>query len=175
MYGYSQLREDEKMERKAQGYLLIGILLAGFVLLALYSIRITYRARAFSTFELENLKRELPVAYASGVYNEDLNYVMAHTSESFKNFYRTKQITLKLLFIAYDDNGHYILGNFWGQDCAYSGTAISGVVKDGTTRIINKETLLNDYSLIFCGKQFDLTNKFFYYAELHKEEEVIKK
>ena len=163
------------INEKAQAYLLIGIILAGFVFAAIYSARMATGISRFGTFEIENLKRELPIAYATGIYLNDLNYVMAHTSEELKEFYTEKRLVMKLLFTAYDENGHYILGNYWGQDCSYSTSVISGMVKNNTTHIINKETLLNDYSLTFCGKSFNLQNKFYYYAELHRGAEVIKK
>lgn len=163
------------ISERAQAYLLIGIILAGFVFAAIYAAKMASGISRFGTFEIENLKRELPIAYATGIYLNDLNYVMAHTSEELKEFYTEKRLTLKLLFTAYDENGHYILGNYWGQDCSYSTSVISGTVKNNSTTIINKETLLNDYSLTFCGKSFNLQNKFYYYAELHRGEEVIKK
>jgi len=162
-------------EERGQAYLLIGILLAGFVFVAIYSARMATGISRFGTFEIENLKRELPIAYTTGIYLNDLNYVMTHTSEELKEFYLEKRLTLKLLFTAYDENGHYILGNYWGQDCSYSTNAISGIVKNNSTTVINKETLLNDYSLTFCEKSFNLQNKFYYYAELHRGAEVIKK
>ncbi|RLG70385.1 MAG: hypothetical protein DRO07_00315 [Candidatus Iainarchaeum archaeon] len=162
-------------EERGQAYLLIGILLAGFVFVAIYSARMATGISRFGTFEIENLKRELPIAYTTGIYLNDLNYVMTHTSEELKEFYLEKRLTLKLLFTAYDENGHYILGNYWGRDCSYSTSAISGIVKNNSTTTINKETLLNDYSLTFCGKSFNLQNKFYYYAELHRGAEVIKK
>jgi len=162
-------------EEKGQAYLLIGIILAGIVFAAIYSAQMAPRTEEFGTFEIENLKRELPIAYTTGIYLNDLNYIMAHTSERLKEFYLEKRLALKLLFTAYDENGHYIFGNYWGRDCSYSTSTISGIVKDNSTSIIDKETLLNDYSLIFCGKSFNLQNKFYYYAELHRGAEVIKK
>jgi len=161
-------------EESAQAYLLVAFILAAVIVAAIYSVRTAYRIAPSGTFEMENLKRELVLAYTNGIYSGDLNWVLSHTSEKFKEFYIGKQFTLKLLFTAYDENGHYILGNYWGQDCNYHNSVISGTVKSNTTHIIAKETLLNDSSLIFCDMVFDLENKFLYRAELHRGAEAVK-
>ena len=162
-------------QEKAQAYILVAFILSAFIVAAMYSIRTAYRIGPSGTFEMENLKRELALAYANGIYNNDLNMVLSHTSEKFKDFYTGKRFTMKLLFTAYDENDHYILGNYWGQTCSYSTSVLSGTVKDNTTQIIAKETLLNDYSLTFCGKKFNLKNKFLYWAELHRGTEALVK
>jgi len=161
--------------KKAQAYLLVTFLLAAFIFAAIFSIRMASQLGSEGTFEIENLKRELPEAYSNGIYNNDLNYTMSHTSEQFLDFYASKRLTLKLLFVAYDKNGHYVLGNYWGEDCNYHNSAISGIVHNGSTHLLSKETLLNDYSLIFCGVNFNLKNNFKYRAELRRGEEVIAK
>jgi hypothetical protein len=163
-----------RKEEGAQAYILVAFILAAVIVAAVFSVRTAYRIGSSGTFEIENLKRELAVAYANGIYSSDLNRILSHTSEKFKEFYTGKQFTLKLLFTAYDENGYYILGNYWGQDCSYSTSVISGTVKNNTTHTIAKETLLNDYSLIFCGINFNLENKFLYRAELHRGVEVAK-
>lgn len=159
----------------AQAYLLVTFLLAAFIFAAIFSMRVATQLSPTGTFEIENLKRELPMARASGIYNNDLNYTMSHASERFKAFYAGKGLTLKLLFTTYDENRHYILGNYWGEDCNYYNSVVSGIVHDGSTLVLSKETLLNDYSLTFCGMHFNLRNKLQYKAKLERGGEVIVK
>jgi len=162
-------------EERGQAYILAAFILSAFIIAAMYSIRTASSVAPSGTFEMGNLKRGLAMAYANGIYNNDLNWVMDHTSKEFRKFYIGKLFTLKLLFTAYDNNGHYILGNYWGQKCAYSTSVVSGTIEDGTTKVVPKETLLNDYSLTFCGKKFNLKNKFQYWAELHRGTEALVK
>lgn len=162
-------------DEKAQAYLLVTFILAAFVLAAIVSIRTASTFKTTGAFEIENIKKELAIARASGIYSNDLNSVISHTALQFRNYLTSKGLTMKLAFVAYDDNKQYIFGNYTGQDCNYYSSVLTGVVPDGTTVVIGKETLLNDYSFNFCGAAFNLRNKFKYRLELLRNEEVIAK
>ncbi|MCX8189728.1 MAG: hypothetical protein N3F05_00670 [Candidatus Diapherotrites archaeon] len=161
--------------KKAQAYLLVTFILAAFVLAAIVSIRTASTFKTTGAFEIENIKKELAIARASGIYLNDLNSVMSQTALRFKNYLATKGLTMKLAFVAYDDNRQYVFGNYTGEDCNYYSSVVSGTVPDGTTVIISKETLLNDYLFNFCDASFNLKNKFKYRLELLRNAEVIAK
>ncbi len=151
---------------RAQAYLFVSFLLAIFVAATVMSTRITKRENTMSDFEIKNLKNELPMAYTSGIYVNDVNTILVDSITKFINFFKGKGLTLKIIYIAYDKNNTYYLGNFFGRNCGYSNGVVSGSLNNGETIDINKETLLNDLNIIFCGYTMNMYDDDFKYVAM---------
>lgn len=174
MHGCLNQDKNALRETKAQAYMLVIFLLAALIVAAVYAASLIQRGPVSGAFEIENLKKELPMAYATGIYNANLNSIMASSAERFNEFYAGKGLELKLLFTAFDKNRNvYLLGNYSGQNCEYNTSEISGSVEDNSIVEIARETLLNDYTLTFCGYHFNLRRNFLYQAMLERGEEAV--
>ncbi len=166
-----------KLDEKGQSYLIVSFILATIMVTVAFVSREPVHQKTEGHFLMENIERELPLAYTAGEYQNDLNDIITDTSNEFKDFAAEKGYKLKLVFAAQNQIGiirWYWIGNWWGEDCTYYNSRRDPVnIPNGTTKFITRLWLLNDYDLYVCGNPLDLTEDFDYRAEIHREGEVI--
>lgn len=165
------------MNNKGQSYLIVSFILVVIMATVAFTARTSVHHRTEGHFLMENIESELPLAYAAGVYQDDLNDIITEISNEFRDFSQGKGYKLKLVFAASNQIGpvkYYWIGNWWGEDCTYYNSKQDPrQIPDGTTKFIFRAWLLNDYDLIICGNTLDLTQDLDYRAEIHREGEVI--
>jgi len=152
------------MNQRGQAYLLIMIFLSGMVvaLLALNNAQLAVREGPRQHL-LNNAEFELFQAYLTGITARDLNAPLYGTASLLLEKARGEAQELSFCFAAYDQNSYYLLGNFSGTDSNYSSTTVSasghGLPNDSTVPV-QRQNLINDFNVLICGKQFDLTQSF---------------
>lgn len=165
------------MNQKGQSYLIVSFILV----MVMVSVALVSREPAYQGTEgyflMENIETEVPLAYTAGEYQDDLNNILTDTSNEFKEFAQSKGYDFKMVFAASNQFGiikWYWIGNWWGEECTYYNSKRDPVtIPNGTTDFILKAWLLNDYDLVVCGKNLDLTEDFDYRAEVHRKGEVV--
>ncbi|MFA4906930.1 MAG: hypothetical protein WC602_01535 [archaeon] len=152
------------MNQAGQAYLLIMLFLSGMVvaLLALNNAQLAVREGPRQHL-LNNAEFELFQAFLTGITARDLNAPLYGTSSLLLEKARGEAQELQFCFAAYDQNSNYILGNFSGTDSNYSSTTVSASgheLPNDSTSLVSRQNLINDFNVLICGKQFDLTQSF---------------
>ncbi|GEM_PF-1580792 len=166
------------MEKNAQTYIATAVIISALIITFAFFLRTAVMNPHKTVFLMENVKVEMPSAYIAGIYLDDANTTLYSTALEFREFAKEKQQPMKLAFIAsLQDKNSFVFGNFWGEDCNYYNARMSGgPIADGSTAIISKQTLKNNYNITFCGKSFSLQSPkkkgFQFYVEIRTGTDV---
>ncbi|MEM0360549.1 MAG: hypothetical protein QXK06_04410 [Candidatus Diapherotrites archaeon] len=162
---------------KGQAYLIVSLILVMLMFAVAFVSRTQPHQRTEGHFLMENIEREIPLAYTAGIFQNDLNRIMIETSNNFKTFSSEKGYTFNLVFSGKYTRGvsvHYLVGNWSGADCTYYNSKRSPVaIANGTTATFPRAWLNNDYDLIICGHTLDLKEDFDYRAEIRRQDEIV--
>ncbi len=169
-----------ELDKKGQTYIATAVMISAMILTFGFLIKTAIINPHKTNFLMENVKVEMPVAYLNGLYEEDTNHTLVKTALALREFAHEKKQTLKIVFIgSLQDGQNFVFGNFWGQDCNYSNSRVNlGPIPDGSSAIVSKQTLKNNYNITFCGKTFKLRTPrkeaFQFYVEVISGTDVIK-
>ena len=165
------------MNQKGQSYLVVSFVLVIIMAGVAFTSRTAPHHRTEGHFLMENMERELPLSYAAGDYQGDMNSVLSGIASEFREFSKAKGYQNMLIFSAEETVGaavFYHVGNWSGEGCTYYNTKVGPLpIADGETIYRPRAWFQNDYDVTVCGHVLDLTEDFDYRAEVRREGELI--
>jgi len=168
------------MDKKAQTYIATAVMISAMIIVFGFVIRTGLLNPHKTVFLMENIQIEMPAAYIAGIYDGDANKSLVRTTLALREFAYEKGQPVKILFIgSLQDSHNFVFGNFWGEDCNYYNSQMTGgPISNGSTAIVSKQTLKNNYNITFCGKTFSLRTpkkeSFQFYVEITSGTDVSK-
>lgn len=156
------------MNQKAQEYLIACTILAALVYgLGIMASQSKIEITKTNTGIIENIAQEMTIGYQKGYLTNDINGELNEIANWFLTKTTGMANTLTMCFVAEEENGDYLIGNYSKQIQYYENENITQQeILPNTTINIAKATLLNDINLTLCNYNFPLEKEMELYIKL---------